>query len=253
MTGILAAEASDRGRQFHQIMGMVCLVVSAFGFVPTFFIPLVQGTLHGPPIYYVHAALFLAWLVFLVSQARLATSGRVAAHREWGVLGAALATSMVFSVFALVVIQLNRVPATSAPPLPLPWEDVWVNLFFATCVAAALANTRRSDRHRRLLLLGTITLLFPALGRWVTVWAPGILRSPPDFTPTELVIVLVLTFVPALLIVTAMAVDRNPRGRLSRIYIVGLMAYVVLVFTQTRIGNSGLWFSVANRLRHIPG
>jgi len=79
------------------------------------------------------------------------------------------------------------------------------------------------------------------------------LRSPPDFTPTELVIVLALTFVPALLIVTAMAVDRNARGRLSRIYIVGLLSYVVLVFTQTRIGNSGLWFSVANRLRHIPG
>jgi hypothetical protein len=253
MTNTVAAGAPVRGRQFYIAMGAVCLALSAFGFVPTFFMPLVRGTLHGPPMYYVHAALFLAWLVFLISQASLATGGRIGAHREWGVLGAALAAAMVFSVFALVVIQLNRAPGPSVPSLTLLWEDVWVNLFFATCVAAALANTRRPDRHRRLLLLGTIALIFPPLGRWVGFLAPGFLRSPPQVTPTGLGIVLLLTFVSALLMGTAIAIDRNAKGRLSRIYIAGLIAYVILVVTQTRIGSSALWASVADGLKHLPG
>lgn len=252
MNSTVIADGSVPARGFHIRMGLVCLALSVFGFVPTFFVPLVHGTLHGPPMYFVHAALFLAWLVFLVTQAGLAARGRMVAHREWGILGAALAATMVFSVFALVVIQLNREPA-SRPPMSLLWEDMWVNLFFTACIAGALANTRRPDRHRRLLLLGTIALLFPPLGRWAGVVAPGFFRSPPSMTTMELVYILILTFLPALLIGTAIAVDRNAQRRLSRIYMAGLLAYIILVFTQTRFGNSALWMSIADGMRHIPG
>jgi hypothetical protein len=257
MTDAVLANATNRTRHFYVGMGLACLAVSVFGFVPTFFIPLARGTLRGPPIYYIHAALFLAWLIYFITQTWLAANDRLIAHREWGVLGAALAAGMVFSVFATLVVMLNRVPV---PPAGAPgspgflWADVWTILFFAVCVAAALANTRRPERHKRLLLLGMIPLLFPPLGRWVAVWAPGLLRSPPTpLSPAQIAIVLVLSFVPAFLIVIAMAFDRKARKRISRIYVIGLLAYVILVLTQIAVGKTPMWLSIADAMKHIPG
>jgi len=258
MTDAVLANATNRTRHFYVRMGLACLAVAVFSFVPSFFIPLARGTLHVPPIYYIHAALFLAWLIYFITQTWLAANGRLIAHREWGVLGAALAAGMVFSVFATLVVLLNQVPV---PPAGAPgspgflWADVWTILFFAVCVATALANTRRPERHKRLLLLGMTPLLFPALGRWIALLAPGILRSPPTpLSPAQHAIVFVLGFLaPAFPIVIAMAFDRKTRGRISRIYVIGLLAYVILALTQMAVGKTRIWLSIADAMKHIPG
>ena len=257
MTDAISADATNPPRYFYVLMGLTSLAASVFAFAPFFFIPLARGTLHVPPLYYIHAILFFGWTIYYITQAWLAANGRLIAHREWGVLGAALAAGMVFSVFAAVIGLLNQVPVP-APGAPgsagFVWADVWTILFFAVCVAAALANTRRPEAHKRLLLLGMLPLLFPPMGRWVAILAPGILRSPPTpLSPVELGFLLLLSFAPAFLIVIAIAFDRKKRRRVSRIYVVGLLAYVTLVLTQPTVGRTSIWLSIADAIQHIPG
>ncbi|HEX7757980.1 MAG TPA: hypothetical protein VF459_00645 [Caulobacteraceae bacterium] len=239
---------------FYAGMAALCMAVAVVGFMPTFFIPLAQGQFHRAPLFYVHGLLFFAWTMFFFTQSWLAMKGRTLPHREWGVLGAALATSMVFSVMAVTVVRLNQTPPIPAGPgsASFAWVDVSNMVFFGACVVLGLANTRRPNLHKRLMLLATLSLLNAPTARWGTVFFPGPAGGPP---PLSTGLLLFFTLPSLVLMLIPAVYDWRVERRISLVYLAGipLFALLDLSWNLPAFGGSPWWLAIADRIKHLPG
>ena len=83
-----------RERRFYFWLASVCTLIIFAGFTPTYWLQLPAGTFDGPRLLHVHGIVFSLWPLFLLGQTYLASTGRLAAHRSWGLFGISLATAM---------------------------------------------------------------------------------------------------------------------------------------------------------------
>ena len=93
--------------RFYARMSWVMLGVGLVGFAPTYWVPMLLGTLRATPLTHLHALLFYGWLLLLCWQATLVAQGRTPRHREVGVAGVSLATAMIFVGLAMAVQSLR--------------------------------------------------------------------------------------------------------------------------------------------------
>lgn len=232
---------------FYVWMSVVCAAVAFLAFLPTFFLPLVRGSFTRAPVFYLHLLLFYGWILFFMAQTWLVASGRQLAHREWGILGAALATGMVFSVMTVVVVRLNEVPQImEGPGSPsFAWVDVSGMAFFTACVALGLGQTRRPETHKRLMLLATLSLLDAPLARL------GVLFLPQDRPPASFLEATWFVLVTVGLMIVPMVYDRKNRARMSRVYLVGVPVYLLLNLTWPLVWSTPAWLAVAHSIQHL--
>ena len=155
-----------QARPFFFVASILIAVVVFAGFAPTFYL---SAAFDGPALTAlarVHGAVFTGWLVLLVVQTGLAARGRIAAHRQLGVMGAWLAALMVIVgvATALAAAARGHAPGGGDPRsfLIIPLGGIGV---FAATVAVAILMRRRPDVHKRLMLIANISLLDPAIAR----------------------------------------------------------------------------------------
>jgi hypothetical protein len=153
-------------RIFFSGMAMLLCFVVFIGFYRTFF---GAGFLHAPlpnPVLRVHAIVFTTWMLLLVTQAALVSTGRVAWHRTLGIVSFGLPPLMIgLGVIAAVDALGRKVsigPLDPATSLALPLVNITA---FAIVIAAAWRARRRPAAHKRLVVLATISLSTAALGR----------------------------------------------------------------------------------------
>ena len=114
-------------------------------------------------------------------------------------------------------------------------------LFFAVVFALAIANTRRPETHKRLMLLAAISILDAAVARWfLTFLAPP---GPPGPPPVPVTIAPAL--VASLLLVVAMIADWRRRGRPHPVYIYGGAALLAVKLLNWPISMTAAWHSLA--------
>jgi hypothetical protein len=146
----------------------VAMAATAFlGFAPTFWIPLSQGVPERIPVLAVHGALFFGWTLFLVWQAWLVAAGRVAKHRDVGMIGVSLATAMtIFGVLA-AINSAKRAAALGFADAGEAFLIVPITAIvsFAVFVIAAMVNARRPEWHKRLMIAATAVILDAAIAR----------------------------------------------------------------------------------------
>src|SRR5262249_23755733 len=145
------------------------------------------------PLYHVHGALFTAWTLLFVMQAALVAGRRTDLHRRLGVVGAVLAALVFIAGVTVSVETLERDggPPTMGPRafFSIPLGDIVV---FGALVAAALVERRRSDAHKRLMLLATISLLTAAVARFLRQFG---LDTPASlFLGTDLFVAAVVVY-----------------------------------------------------------
>ena len=151
---------------FYFGMAIVLLGLVAAGFAPTFFARDVSalGPLASPVL--VHGVAGTLWLLLFATQVALVATRRVAWHRRLGLAAAAVAAVFVASG---VVVIANLERSHGAEPLMWRAPHVFTNAapltLFALFVAAALWQRSRAARHKRLMLLASVVLAPPAIGR----------------------------------------------------------------------------------------
>jgi hypothetical protein len=107
------------------------------------------------------------WFALFIVQLRLVAAGRTDLHRRLGVFGAVLVV-LIVAVGVTTAVDAGRrgvSPAPEVTPLmfmAIPLADLVV---FAILVGVALWNRRRSDIHKRLMLLATLSILTPGIAR----------------------------------------------------------------------------------------
>jgi hypothetical protein len=132
-----------------------------------------------------HGVVMLGWIALFVTQTVLVARRRVDLHRRLGIFGAVLAGVVVIADTATAVVAFRLGGDHLPPGVPAPLFIAFALfdlLTFAILVGGGIALRRRSDWHKRLMLLAAIMVLDAALARFIgayTSWTldPAIARD----------------------------------------------------------------------------
>lgn len=241
-TAVLTAQAShppaaQRGHpRFYVGMSLLMFAIVAAGFGPAIFNTAGRKAPATWPVI-LHGLIFTSWLVLFLTQALLVSTGRVAVHRRLGYAGVGLALLMVLSGF-FTAIALSRRGFDLSGDLDIEADPLALMVFqlgdlfsFSVLVGLAVAYRRRSQVHRRLMLLATAGSLMAAPLTHLLSHFPSIRAVPPAI------------LIPLLLLYSASAIhDRVTRGRIHPVSLWGAIA--LFVWANLRavvIGPSQLW------------
>jgi hypothetical protein len=195
------------------------------------------------PIVHFHGLLFFAWTLYFAFQSWLAASGEVARHRTMGMIGVSLATAMTIFGFLVAVNAMKRSAALGMTDEGIAFAIVPLSgiLFFAVVVTLAIANVRRPEIHKRLMLLAGISLLDAAVARWfLTFLAPPGAVGPPPVPVT-----IGPAFVAYLLLMVAIVFDWRTSGRPHPVYVYGGVALIAIKLLNWPISTTTAWHSLA--------
>lgn len=146
--------------------GIAAILVVFAGFARTFYLKFAFGTPELPWPVYLHGLVMTAWFVLFVTQASLVAAGRTDLHRRLGIVGALLAIAVVGVGVSVAINGARQGHAPPGPPplvfLTVPLTDM---LVFSILVGSALWFRRRSDIHKRLMLLACVGILTAAIAR----------------------------------------------------------------------------------------
>lgn len=244
----------------------VAMAATAFlGFAPTFWIPLAQGIPERLPVIAIHGTVFFGWTLLLVYQAWLVTSGRIARHRDVGLIGISLATAMViFGSLAAInsgkhAIALNAAEAGEAFMIvPLAALST-----FAILVIAAIVNMRRADWHKRLLLSATAVILDAAIARPYIAYLVMGGNMPPfqgnvglsglNLPPPPVIGVLPPALLGLLFIVAGMIYDWRKLGKVHPAYIWALVFALSVQLAKIPFSDTATWHGIARGLIALGG
>ena len=238
--------------KFYVRMAVVCLAVGALGFAPTYWIPLAEGSLAVSPITHLHGLVFYGWLLFFLAQTSLVASGRVAYHRELGLVGIALATAMFFLGIGVSIHRIGALEAAGFGEAGRRFAVVpMTNItFFAVLFAFAVRNVRRPAVHKRLVLVATIALLQAPVARWTRYLLPA---SPePSVGALPPMRSVAFSTIPALLIdllvVAAIVHDRRTNGRVHPAYWIAGGALLAVQLARIPISRTDAWVALTHRI-----
>lgn len=220
MTHASAAWSRDRGSRFYASAALLAVAVAVAGFFLTYLRPMAQGRFEGPQAAHLHGALLASWLVLVVVQTRLFPS-----HRKLGWIALALAPAIAASTVAVGVAATRR---DLAAGINLGMAgNVTAPLLFCALVFGAVAMRKQPQWHKRLILIATVVMLWPAWFRWrhFLPWVPR-----PDIT-----LGLIIADLP---IVIAMLRDRLRFGSIHPAYLkVGLPVIAEQTFEVLAFGT----------------
>lgn len=190
-------------------MGVAGVLAAFIGFAKTFFIPLFSGAFSAPPLIYFHGVCLFAWVIFFPAQSIWVRRNELRLHRTLGWIGAGLAVGVVASTLGVGVLASQRTAA--AGDIDLASRELLVIFMemavFSALIVSAFLFRRRSDVHKRLMLLAFITSLGPAWFRFRHYF-------PPIDNPVFFYSLLVADS----LIAVAAAVDLFREGRVHWVY-----------------------------------
>ena len=215
---------------FFLSMALLILVIVVTGFAQSYFLAGMIRAKLPSPIVHVHGALFVSWIFLLVLQASLVTLRNIKLHMTLGILGFILPSLMVIAGILTLFGSVHR-GLLDIPPELLLVGDLENLLIFIVLVSWGLLARRQSAFHKRLMILGTMALMGPAIDRWgfginITI---GVILALP---------LLVLVY------------DLYSLRRVHRATIVACAMIFTAMLTIFPVSRLGFWQHVITRIRH---
>ena len=227
--------ASDR--PFYASMAVAMLLTVLVGFAPTFYLRSAFGTAPSTPLVQLHGILFSAWMLLFLTQTVLVAQGKTAVHRRLGVGGAMLTVALlVVGVMTAIAAAKRGIAPGGADPLRFLAIPLTTISVFAATVGAAIHLRRRSEFHKRLMLVATIGIMTPAIVRMLMHSGMGASAPPVGFVLTD------LFFVPCLI------VDRLRYGKIHPAFLWGIGALIVSQVGRVVVMRTDAWMAIANWL-----
>ncbi len=153
--------------RFFTAMSLILLVTVLVGFARSYFLAGVVRAHLPNVLIHIHAALFTAWIVLLVTQAMLISGQRPDLHRKLGLFGFVLACLMVIVGVMAATDSMTRIQKVGQYDMrtfyAVPIFDIVV---FAVLIFFAYRWRHDPAAHKRLILIASITLVDAATGRY---------------------------------------------------------------------------------------
>lgn len=231
----------------HRFFGGIALVILVsvlFGFARSFYLkPFLFPDFPAPPepIFIIHGIAFTAWVVLLLAQTKLVATGNVKLHRTVGSFGAVLACVLVVLGVFVALVAARRPGGFVGIPVP-PLQFLVVPLsaiaLFAFFVALAVVFRRNGQAHKRLMVLGSLQMVTPAVARW-----PGIapFGPPAFFGITDLFVIALAIF------------DFRTRRRLHPATLWGGLLTIIAQPAQLMLSGTSSWLDFARWATGLPG
>jgi len=159
--------SARRHPAFFPAMSVALIVVVFLGFAPTYYLrPVSAGPI--PAYLHVHGAAMTAWFLLLLVQTALIATRRRAVHRQLGLAGVVVAVVVVLLNPLVVVWSVPHLMAqngsTTLTALIVVADLLLVGVF-AVLVGLAIGWRRYPETHSRMLVLASLAVSGPALGR----------------------------------------------------------------------------------------
>lgn len=135
------------------------------GFARTYYLKVLFGTPELPWRLHLHGLVMTLWFALFLTQVCLIATRRVTWHMRLGVLGAALA-AFILAIDSVTLLRASgrNLPMRGPGALMILHDFVALGAF-GVLVGTAVALRRRSDIHKRLMLLATLSILGPGINR----------------------------------------------------------------------------------------
>lgn len=235
--------ARDRRQRFYIVMAVLGLSAVLVGFSTTYIAPMARRTFNGPAIVHVHGVLALSWILLFGVQSLLVRQGETKVHMRIGVVALPIAIGVLVSGILVARWTVIRdLPSAGQLALSSIVGTFTSLTMFAGLVVWALLLRRRSDWHKRLLLLATIVVWWPAFFRWRHVF--------PAVDRPDLVYGLLIPDFPMLI---AAVRDRVLFGQVHPVWkFVAPVVFAEQLFEAFAFGQ-GVWPQVGRWLFEITG
>lgn len=153
----------DRRLYTWAAIGIALIVLT--GFARTYYLKGLFGTPALPSLVHVHGVVMTLWVALFVAQVRLVAGRRADLHRRLGVIGAVLAGLVLVVGVTTAIAAARRGVPPDPPPLVFLTVPLGDMLTFAILVGSAFYFRRRSEIHKRLMLLSCGVFLTAAIAR----------------------------------------------------------------------------------------
>jgi hypothetical protein len=219
---------------FFPFMALLVLGAVVYGFGQSYFLPGMVFAKLPNRLVHIHGALFVSWIFLLLIQNLLVAIRRVRWHRTLGILGVILPPLMaVFGV--LTVFDSIRRNGTGLPGELILVGDIEELALFLGLTCWGILVRRDAVSHKRLMMLGTIAILGPAINRWPF---PGSIRLPATIA--------VYLVYPLLMV----AYDLWSRRRIHRSTAIAVTVITLAVFTMVPVAGMAFPHRVVEWIRH---
>lgn len=251
MVAATAGAARAEHRTFYVWMAGIFILIAFGGFIPTYWAKLADGTFTGHPILYIHGTLFFTWTLFYFVQTVLVASGRTMDHRAWGVAGVSLASLMACTVLLAAINSMKVAEVIGMGDQARRFSIVSLSalVLFVAFFATAIANNRRPELHKRLMILAMIPLMQAASARvFMTLFAP-----PGAVGPPPVIVAIPPGVLMCLLGVAGMVYDWRTRGRPHPAYLIGLPIVLAQILLCVPISATPQWMAIAKAVEGLAG
>jgi hypothetical protein len=219
---------------FFPAMALLILAVVIIGFAQSYFLPGMVFAKLPNVLVHIHGALFVSWIFRLLIQTSLVAAHKVKLHMTLGILGVVLLPLMVvFGV--LTLFDSIRRNGTGIPAELILVGDLEEVALFAGLTCWALLARRDAASPKRLMILGTMAIMGPAINRW---------PFPPDLRMPGTMDVYVA--LPLLVI----AYDLWSLRRVHRSTTIASVVIIVAMLTMLPIASMRLWHPLVDWIRH---
>ena len=232
-----AVVRSSRRRLFLPAV-LIGTVVAVVGFWRTYFGPLLTGTLDEALIVHVHAATMVIWLALVIGQVWLAASGRVRLHVRLGSWVMAYSVLMVF-VWLLTISHTFATRLATGDVFRaqrLLFGLLREVVFMVPFLAAGWLYRKRSEVHKRLMLVATTLILAPAIGRMTFLGFPVALWKYMLIWPAPVYL--------------AMVHDYRTKRLIHPAYVIGVLAMLTMRLVLP-LNASPTWHALAAHITKL--
>lgn len=225
-------------------MGLVAVAVALAGFAQTFILPVSAGRFKAPAIVYLHGASAFTWICIFAGQPLWLRAGRFGAHRLAGIIGAAAAGGFVLTTPFVGAYAVTRDYQAGGGEAALSGivGNLSSPLIFASLVIAGILTRRTPETHKRLMLLATIVILWPAWFRFRHYF--------PDVPRPEIVFGVVIA--DSLVLAAAMR-DWFSLGKIHSVWTIAGTALIGENIAELILFDTPAWRALAHALLGLLG
>jgi uncharacterized membrane protein YozB (DUF420 family) len=149
-------------------IAILLLLLNIWGFAPTFFFRKQFNSPELPLVTQVHGAIFSAWFVLFIIQASLIRKRRIRLHKRFGIMGVVLAIFMIITGLIVLYFRVIEYPedgSTLVGTTMVAWGNFVLLTAFSVFVFLGFRNRRVAPRHKRFMLLASMSMMGQSLGR----------------------------------------------------------------------------------------